>query len=132
MAGLRCAVHWGPAWHCATCRVCAGCKLLHLRECSCGKRSSDACMVMMMHDVVKALAHSGCVLLCAPQEAVPLVIKVLSKSMDSSLSGEKVELATLTRDDSGKVQFKIFEAAEIQPLLDAAKAEKEKEDAASS
>jgi 20S proteasome subunit alpha 3 len=63
---------------------------------------------------------------------VPLVIKVLSKSMDSSLSGEKVELATLTRDDSGKVQFKIFEAAEIQPLLDAAKAEKEKEEAASS
>ncbi len=68
----------------------------------------------------------------AMQEAVPLVVKVLSKSMDSSLSGEKVELATLTRDASGKVQFKIFEAAEIQPLLDAANAEKEKADAASS
>ena len=65
------------------------------------------------------------------QDAVPLVIKVLSKSMDSSLTAEKVELATLTRDEaSGAVLFKIYEPAEIQPLLDAANAEKEKADAA--
>jgi hypothetical protein len=67
------------------------------------------------------------------QDAVPLIIKVLSKSMDSSLTGEKVELATLTRDEaSGAVSFRIYESSEIQPLLDAANAEKEKADAASS
>ena len=37
-------------------------------------------------------------------QAIPLVIKVLAKSMDTSLSPDKVELATLTRDASGKVR----------------------------
>jgi len=38
-------------------------------------------------------------------QAVPLIMKVLSKSMDSSLTTEKVELATVTRDDNtGKVR----------------------------
>lgn len=61
-------------------------------------------------------------------EAIPLVIKVLSKSMDTSLASDKVELATVTRDPvSGKVIFKIYEASELQPHLD--KANKEKEDA---
>mgnify|MGYP001806936389 CR=1 FL=1 len=37
-------------------------------------------------------------------EGIQSLIKVLSKSMDSSLTVEKVELATVTRDDaSGKV-----------------------------
>lgn len=59
-------------------------------------------------------------------EAVPLIVKVLSKCMDSSLSTEKVELATLTRDAAtGLVLHKIFEPTELQPLLDAANAEKE-------
>lgn len=62
-------------------------------------------------------------------EAVKLMVKVLAKSMDSSLAVDKVELATVTRDEgSGKVQFKVFTAAELQPLLDAANAEKEAAD----
>ncbi len=37
-------------------------------------------------------------------EAIPFIIKVLAKSMDTSLSPDKVELATVTREpDSGKV-----------------------------
>lgn len=60
------------------------------------------------------------------EEAVNLMVKVLAKSMDSSLAVDKVELATVTRDDAtGKVSFKVFTAAELQPLLDAANAEKE-------
>jgi hypothetical protein len=45
-------------------------------------------------------------LCCAVQvaEGVQTLIKVLSKSMDSSLTVDKVELATITRDDAaGKV-----------------------------
>lgn len=37
-------------------------------------------------------------------EAVPLLIKVLAKSMDTSLAVDKVELSTLSRDASGKVR----------------------------
>ncbi|KXZ47262.1 hypothetical protein GPECTOR_36g115 [Gonium pectorale] len=51
--------------------------------------------------------------------------KVLAKSMDTSLAPDKVELSTVTRDASGKVVYKIFESSELQPLLDAANAEKE-------
>ncbi|EFJ50665.1 20S proteasome alpha subunit C [Volvox carteri f. nagariensis] len=59
-------------------------------------------------------------------EAIPFIIKVLAKSMDTSLTPDKVELATVTRDPgSGEVLYKIYEAAELQPLLDAANAEKE-------
>lgn len=37
-------------------------------------------------------------------EAIPLIIKVLSKSMDTSLAVDKVELSTITRDPAtGKV-----------------------------
>uniref|UniRef100_A0A383WPX1 Proteasome subunit alpha type n=1 Tax=Tetradesmus obliquus TaxID=3088 RepID=A0A383WPX1_TETOB len=57
---------------------------------------------------------------------IPALIKVLSKSMDSSLTSDKVELATVTRDAAtGKVIFKVYESAELQPYLDAANAEKE-------
>jgi len=60
------------------------------------------------------------------QEATKLVVHVLSKTMDSSLSTDKVELATLTRDaTSGKVVYRIFEPEDLTPLLDAANAEKE-------
>jgi hypothetical protein len=40
-----------------------------------------------------------------PRQAVKLMVKVLAKSMDSSLAVDKVELATVTRDEaSGKVR----------------------------
>lgn len=43
-------------------------------------------------------------LLILPRQAVKLMVKVLAKSMDSSLAVDKVELATVTRDEaSGKV-----------------------------
>jgi 20S proteasome subunit alpha 3 len=66
------------------------------------------------------------------EEAVRLVVKVLSKTMDSTtLSPEKVELATLSRDAAtGEVVFKIFEDAELGPLLEAVNAEAEKTKAA--
>lgn len=60
------------------------------------------------------------------EAAVKLVVKVLSKSMDTSLQTDKVELSTLSKDPAtGKVVQKIFEAAELKPILDAANAEKE-------
>jgi 20S proteasome subunit alpha 3 len=37
----------------------------------------------------------------APQ-AIPLAIKVLAKTMDTSLSPDKVELSTLTRDEAAE------------------------------
>ena len=56
--------------------------------------------------------------------AVKLAVKVLSKAMDSTaLSPDKVELATLTRDAAGRVEFRVFEEAELKPLLDAVNAE---------
>lgn len=63
------------------------------------------------------------------EEAVKLVVKVLSKSMDSTtLSPEKVELATLSRDEaSGRVQYKVYEDAQLKPILDAVNAEQAKE-----
>jgi hypothetical protein len=37
-------------------------------------------------------------------QAVPLLVKVLAKSMDTSLATDKIEISTLTRDEStGKV-----------------------------
>lgn len=59
-------------------------------------------------------------------QAVKLIIKILSKSMDSSLTTEKVELSTLSRNsETGKVVYKVFERSDLQPLLDQANAEKE-------
>lgn len=59
-------------------------------------------------------------------EAVPLIVKVLSKSMDTSLTSDKVELSTVTRDaETGEILYKIYEASELKPLLDVANAEKE-------
>lgn len=62
---------------------------------------------------------------CSLADAVPLVIRTLARSMDSSLVPEKVELATISRDASGKVVYKVYEAAEMAPLLEAANKEKE-------
>eukprot|EP00878_Enallax_costatus_P002984 GHUV01003180.1.p1 GENE.GHUV01003180.1~~GHUV01003180.1.p1 ORF type:complete len:253 (+),score=59.11 GHUV01003180.1:244-1002(+) len=59
-------------------------------------------------------------------DGISTLIKVLSKSMDSSLTVDKVEMATITRDEAtGKVTFKVFESDEMKPYLDAANAEKE-------
>mmetsp|Transcript_3960 Transcript_3960/g.11517 ORF Transcript_3960/g.11517 Transcript_3960/m.11517 type:complete len:258 (-) Transcript_3960:750-1523(-) len=66
------------------------------------------------------------------EDAVKLVIKVLSKTMDSTtLTTDKVELATITRDeaDGGRVVYTVFEDVKLQPLLDAVNAEKAKADA---
>lgn len=54
------------------------------------------------------------------KEAMQLVIKVLSKTMDSTtLSADKVELATLTRDEeNNRMVYKVYEEAEMKPLLD--------------
>lgn len=62
-------------------------------------------------------------------DAVKLAIKVLSKTMDStSLSTDKVELATLTRHaETGEVEYRIYGSKELQPLLDAVNAEKQRE-----
>ena len=65
------------------------------------------------------------------EQATKLVIKVLSKTMDSTtLSPEKVEISTLT-SDGNNVAFKIFEDSELKPILDAPNEEqiKEKENA---
>ena len=60
------------------------------------------------------------------QEATKLIVRVLSKTMDSSLSPDKVELATVTRHPtSGQILYKIYEPEDLKPLLDAANAEKE-------
>lgn len=63
------------------------------------------------------------------EEAVKLVIKVLSKTMDSTtLTPEKVELATLSRDEeAGKVLFRVYESSELKPVLDAVNADVKKE-----
>lgn len=58
-------------------------------------------------------------------EGIALLIKVLSKAMDTSLATDKLEVATLTRDEAtGQVIHKIFEAADMQPLIEVANAEK--------
>jgi len=58
-------------------------------------------------------------------EAVPLLVRVLSKAMDTSLAVDKVEIATLSKDPAtGKVIYKQYEAPEITPLIEAANADK--------
>jgi hypothetical protein len=60
-------------------------------------------------------------------QAVKLVVKVLSKSMDSTaLTSEKVELTTLSLVD-GQVAYRMYEEAALRPLLDAVNAERSKE-----
>ncbi|KAI8101755.1 hypothetical protein M9434_006821 [Picochlorum sp. BPE23] len=64
-------------------------------------------------------------------QAMKLVIKVLSKTMDSTtLSPEKVEISTLTMQNE-VVNFKIYEDSDLRPILDAVNSEvlKEKETA---
>mmetsp|Transcript_15862 Transcript_15862/g.44360 ORF Transcript_15862/g.44360 Transcript_15862/m.44360 type:complete len:254 (-) Transcript_15862:138-899(-) len=67
---------------------------------------------------------------CSLDDALKLIIKVLSKTMDSTtLTPEKMELSTVTLEASGKVKFHIYEDEELKPLLDAANEEKPEQDA---
>lgn len=52
-------------------------------------------------------------------EAVRLVLKVMGKTMDSTaLTPEKVELATLSRDEAtGLVEYRVLGAEELTPVL---------------
>ncbi|EIE20105.1 20S proteasome alpha subunit C [Coccomyxa subellipsoidea C-169] len=60
--------------------------------------------------------------------AIKLVTKILSKTMDStSLSPEKVELATISKNAAGEVVYRVYEDADLQPLLDAVNEETQKE-----
>jgi len=65
-------------------------------------------------------------------DAVKMILKVMTKTMDStSLTAEKIELATLTRDETrGKVAFKIYEPSEMEKLLEASNLELAAEKAA--
>ena len=59
------------------------------------------------------------------EAALALAVKVLSKTMDSAaLTADKVELSTITRDpETGYVRYKIYDAADLAPLLEAANVE---------
>lgn len=59
-------------------------------------------------------------------EAVALILHVMAKTMDTALSTDKVELATLTRDAAtGHMRHRIYEAEQLKPLLAAANEAKE-------
>jgi 20S proteasome subunit alpha 3 len=63
---------------------------------------------------------------CTLDEAITLVLHVMAKTMDSALSADKVELATLTRDEeTGKMRYRMYEAEQMQSLLDIANEQKE-------
>lgn len=59
------------------------------------------------------------------EAALALAVKVLSKTMDSAaLTADKVELSTVTRDaETGYVRYKVYDAADLAPLLEAANVE---------
>lgn len=63
------------------------------------------------------------------QEAIQLLMKVLSKTLDNTaLTPEKVELATLVHDDeSDAVIYHVYREAELKPLLESANADVAKE-----
>ncbi|KAK9829292.1 hypothetical protein WJX72_004984 [[Myrmecia] bisecta] len=62
-------------------------------------------------------------------DAVKLIVKVLSKTMDSTtLTPDKVELSTIMRnEETGRVVYKVYDEADLKPLLDAVNEEKEKD-----
>lgn len=87
-------------------------------------------------NILKAEYKEG----CEVSDAIKLVLRVMTKTMDSTtLSADKLEVSTLTRDENNKVVYKIFEEAELKTLLEAVSAEiqaakeaKEREKGASS
>lgn len=61
-------------------------------------------------------------------QAVKLVIKVMSKTMDSTnLTPDKVELATLSIDDKDRLCYRVYAPADLQPVLDAVNADQARE-----
>mmetsp|Transcript_32607 Transcript_32607/g.45247 ORF Transcript_32607/g.45247 Transcript_32607/m.45247 type:complete len:250 (-) Transcript_32607:182-931(-) len=51
-------------------------------------------------------------------EALKLVIKVLSKTMDSTeLTADKLELTSVTKTESGEVKYHVFTEKDMEPLL---------------
>lgn len=56
------------------------------------------------------------------EEALPLAVKVLSKTMDSTaLNSEKLEMMTVTRNAEGETILMPLTAAQVDALLEAAK-----------
>ena len=73
-------------------------------------------------NILKTDYKEGCTL----EEAKTLILHVMAKTMDSALSVDKVELATLTRDEeSGRMRYMIYEPAQLEPLLASANEQKE-------
>eukprot|EP00052_Salpingoeca_macrocollata_P008871 m.69950 g.69950 ORF g.69950 m.69950 type:complete len:312 (+) comp16807_c0_seq1:1574-2509(+) len=65
---------------------------------------------------------------CSLHEAMLLTVKVLTKTMDSTtLSADKLEFATLTRED-GKCVFKVWEPERVNDLLKEGEEIKKKEE----
>jgi 20S proteasome subunit alpha 3 len=55
---------------------------------------------------------------CKLQDALLLAVKVLSKTMDTTTpTPEKMEFATVTRDDEGNVVYHVFTKDELEGLL---------------
>lgn len=55
------------------------------------------------------------------EAAVPMMARVLAKSMDTALTSDKVEMATIFKSpDTGEVVFQIYTEAQLQPLLEKA------------
>jgi len=56
---------------------------------------------------------------CKLDKAIEMVLRVLSKTMDSTtLTGEKIELATLGQTEGGKIYHKLWSADKITALLE--------------
>mmetsp|Transcript_13076 Transcript_13076/g.15785 ORF Transcript_13076/g.15785 Transcript_13076/m.15785 type:complete len:253 (-) Transcript_13076:417-1175(-) len=56
-------------------------------------------------------------------DAIKLVIKILSKTMDStSLTPDKFELSAVTKDEEGNVKYHVYNEKEVDPLLKEANA----------
>lgn len=50
--------------------------------------------------------------------ALQMAVQVLSKSMDStSLTSEKLEFATVTRDEKGRMHFTVLSKTEVDKLI---------------
>ena len=64
-------------------------------------------------------------------EALRLAVKVLSKTMDATqLSGDKLELAAVSRAPNGDVAYHVYTPAELEPITAAVNAAAAAEEAA--
>lgn len=81
------------------------------------------------HQAATALLKSDYKDDCTLHDALVLAVRVLSKTMDSTvLDHDKVEFATLTRDDTGAVQWRLLGQAEVETLIESANLKAEKKD----